>query len=550
MELAEIILKRAARLTWIVIAVVTASCSGKSNSNLDYMERLIETNPAQADTLFRTFRVPEVKSQKAWYAVLKTQTDYKCYKPVISDSLILTATDYYGIPYNAPKKRRYRAAMAWYTLGCVYTVAQDDVNAIEAYLNAKNLFPDTLIRYYALMEQNLGGSFLRQKRYSDAMNVFQNSLDNAIRRQDQHLALNIKYHIALAHLYAKDFSVADSLFQEIVDNPRTSSSRLRQSYMNLAKINVYGYKNFEKAMYFINRYLSMTEGSNYSGAGFSIKGDIFYETGQYDSAYVYHIKSLGCEEEIYTMCENYNKLAKLSVMSGKTDEALSYIDKYVIYYDSIAKIQQTNVVDQYLLSSSLNSQRQQLTRRFRFRYILFVCCILLTSIIGLLLYRHRFLGLIKHSAVEIESLKALLEEQKNSYEEKLSDSYKYSHDRIYSLYRQKIVSNTEAFRSMDSFRILMEKDRGKEPVVLSHKDKELIHRHLSECFKEIIGELSSNYPSTKPNDIYVLLLSGMGFSNKIIAELSNATESTVRKKKERLLDKFEPDLFNLLGGRA
>ena len=65
-------MKRVTKLAWIVIAVVTASCS--DNSDLDYMERLMETNPAQADTLFRTFPVPEGKSQRALYAVLKTQT--------------------------------------------------------------------------------------------------------------------------------------------------------------------------------------------------------------------------------------------------------------------------------------------------------------------------------------------------------------------------------------------------------------------------------------------------------------------------------------------
>ncbi|MBO4268007.1 MAG: hypothetical protein J5869_01400, partial [Bacteroidaceae bacterium] len=103
-------MKRTARLAWILIAVVTVSCS--DNSGLDYMEQLIETNPAKADTLFKTFPVPENKSQHAWYAVLKTQAEYKNYQPVISDSLILTATDYYGTPYNGSKNRRYRAAMA------------------------------------------------------------------------------------------------------------------------------------------------------------------------------------------------------------------------------------------------------------------------------------------------------------------------------------------------------------------------------------------------------------------------------------------------------
>ena len=367
---------------------------------------------------------------------------------------------------------------------------------------------------------------------------------------DTHLEHNIEYYIALSCFYSKEYSVADSLFQEIIISPKTASSRLRQSFLNLSKMYLYIYDDYDKAMYYINRYLSITESSNISGAGFSIKGDIFYETGQYDSAYIYHLKSLDCLEEIHTVYENYNKLAKLSVKFGNTDDALSYMEKYENLYDSITNLQKVSVVDEYLISNTYNSLKQQLTRKHRFHFLLFAVCLLSLGLTGFLLFRHRVTGAINQGRREIEFLKTRLDEQRNSYEEKLSDSYRYSHDRIYSLYRQKIQSGTEVFRTMDSFRILMERDQDKDSVILSHEEKTLIHRNLSESFKEIISEISLNYPSTNPKDIYVLLLSGMGFSNRIIAELSSVSESAIRKKKERLLEKLEPDLYNLLGSRV
>ena len=82
---------------------------------------------------------------RALYALLRTQADYKSFVPITSDSLIRYATDYYD-----GNRKSNRAAMAWYSLGCVYSEMKDDAAAIEAYLRAQSLFPDTTVRYYWL----------------------------------------------------------------------------------------------------------------------------------------------------------------------------------------------------------------------------------------------------------------------------------------------------------------------------------------------------------------------------------------------------------------
>ena len=47
-----------------MVAVLAVSCS--HNSDLNYMEQPIETDPVRADSLFRAFPEPESKSQHAW----------------------------------------------------------------------------------------------------------------------------------------------------------------------------------------------------------------------------------------------------------------------------------------------------------------------------------------------------------------------------------------------------------------------------------------------------------------------------------------------------
>ena len=70
--------------------MAAVSCGGHYRM-LNQAERLLETNPAQADSLLRTIPVPEGRRMRALYAVLRTQADYKNYKDITDDALITDA---------------------------------------------------------------------------------------------------------------------------------------------------------------------------------------------------------------------------------------------------------------------------------------------------------------------------------------------------------------------------------------------------------------------------------------------------------------------------
>lgn len=133
-------------------ALLLASCTYR---DLKAVERTMETDPAVADSLLCEIPIPAHGRSRALYALLKTQIDYKMYRDADSDSLIRVATDYYGRKYKG-----YHAAMAWYSLGCISAELGNDSTAADAYLSALSLFPDTLVRYYALAEQNLSYIYL------------------------------------------------------------------------------------------------------------------------------------------------------------------------------------------------------------------------------------------------------------------------------------------------------------------------------------------------------------------------------------------------------
>ena len=90
---------------FILTALLFTSFTG-SGADLSHAETLLETKPAAADSILTNMPMPTRQRDRAWYAVLKTQADYKQYKPITSDSLILTATDYYGTKIRGSEARR------------------------------------------------------------------------------------------------------------------------------------------------------------------------------------------------------------------------------------------------------------------------------------------------------------------------------------------------------------------------------------------------------------------------------------------------------------
>ena len=164
--------------SWMLTAVITACCllSGCRHSGLSRVERLMENDIEVADSLISAMNKPTGKRGRARYALLKTQIDYKLYRPALNENGIRIATDYYG-----RDRKSFHAAMAWYSLGCVSAELGRDSTAADAYLTALRLFPDTLVRYYALAQQNLSYIYLEHYLDYESLSMFKAYYTNAVR---------------------------------------------------------------------------------------------------------------------------------------------------------------------------------------------------------------------------------------------------------------------------------------------------------------------------------------------------------------------------------
>lgn len=543
-------MKRKRMILWLMTVAITAatvSCDRSTALQLERVESILESDPIIADSILSSMPSPLKAADRALYAVLKTQADYKSRKVATSDSLILTATGYYG-----SRRKDYHTAMAWYSLGCVYSDMQNDAAAINAYLKALELFPDTLVRYFALTEQNLGKHYLNQMRYAESEAILKRCLKNALRLHEDVLSSNVRYRLGQNALYQQKYSVADSIFSSISADPQSSSIRRRQSFLNLAKIRLHAEKDFSAAMSLADRYLYEITAPDESGVGYSVKADIYYAMKSFDSAYHYYNKSLEYPNELFTVCDNYGKLAVLSILQGKADDALSYQSYHDVLVDSIYFLQRASEIEQIRFDNNVELMKRDLMYSHR-RFIL-ICVLSVIVIVTLLatlyLYNRRKNErdlLKRYSEMVSQTEKYRL----NSVEivkahmlEKESHENNMPRETVLKLYRNKLSVSKELFSKTHAFSILSTKILDND-YSFSSEERALVINQLTESFIDTILDMNLEVPGISREDILIYLLSSMGISNKLISPFVNLTESGVRKRRLRLSDKAPVDFLGL-----
>ena len=133
-------------LLLIAIGCLAAGCNRavhvKSNGRravialMDSAESVMNDAPEHSLKLLDSIDSKDIRSGalNARYALLYTEAKYKCYKPVLNDSLIMIAVRYYSTG-NHPE-HQFRS---YYSLGCIYVELNQLTNAAVALGQAEQL---------------------------------------------------------------------------------------------------------------------------------------------------------------------------------------------------------------------------------------------------------------------------------------------------------------------------------------------------------------------------------------------------------------------------
>ena len=490
------------RLAGRVLLFLMAGCflSGCGQSELSQIERIMESDVQKADSMIQSMKEPSSKRNQALYSLLKTQIDYKMYRDADSDSLVRIATDYYGRKYKG-----YHAAMAWYSLGCISAELGNDSTAADAYLSALSLFPDTLVRYYALAEQNLSYIFLEHNMDDEAIQLIKSCRLNACRLADSAAIAFCDYNIAKYYLLNNLFDTAKVLFEKLADNNWLSSDTKDYPLLHIAKIFQLDKQNYEQSIEYVDLFINRKQNRTVNNLAYSIKADAYYDLHLFDSARHYYAIALNEPIDPYTTCDAFRRLSEIHSIKGNSDSAAYYAEKASAWMDTIVVSSSSNTIFRSLLSNA-----QLFTPQEKSIATALVLLLLTLSIIF-------FIGIVLHSRPkgQIHQIENISDFENDLIDFKQSQIYQ---EMIFAINEKKEIESKQKNALIDKFR---------------------------ESLPELRAFIAAS-SNVNGNELDYCIYTMLGFKQKDYHKIFNLSQSGCRNLKSRINGKMPEDIFRYI----
>lgn len=361
-----------------VIVLLFASCT---YGGLRDVEKTMETDAIAADSMLNSIEPPASGRSLALYSLLKTQIDYKLYRDIPTDSVIRIATDFYGT-----KRKDYHAAMAWYSLGCISGEFSQDSTAADAYLTALRMFPDTLVRYYALTEQNLSHIYLEHKMYEEAIGLIRDCRTNAVRLSDSAAIAFCDYCIAKYLLYRNEYQAAKDMLLQLKDNRWLSAPNRDAILIQLAKIELVYHHDYAHTLLYTDEFLIRKGNASLYPSVCSVKGDAFLSLNQIDSAQYYYQISLSKTNNPNAACNSCRRLAEVHSALGNQDSVVYYTKLASKWTDYIVSTSTSEPILKSILANTAYNNTEY-KKSHLLLYIAIFCSLIIS--VGSILYRKK-----------------------------------------------------------------------------------------------------------------------------------------------------------------
>lgn len=519
---------------------------------MDSVESIVDENASLADSLMQLIDSHSIynRGQRARYALLSTQAQYKNYRLITTDSLIMEAVRYYSINKNL----NYRF-LSYYYLGCAYMDMERNTDASVALAQAERMVDQIDNDYWkGLLYSSLGLLFNNSGNYKLAEEYFIKSEKCYSCAGKELHKIYALYYVGCSKKDMHNFEDADSVL-EIVENAAlaigdsilfgdcvfdrfsgviymSESNRAIKMFNDYAILNENTYDSFGYLVLMARYYNLIKEYNNSDSYLERARQCIVTET---DSIYWYYVSSLLAENE------------------GKIKDALEYFQSYTsVQNESLKTLLNQPIAiaqrDYYRTASELE------TIKFRNKITMLVASIIILILIvfsGLVYNRNKRLETQKRIGLYLSTIEELttqvsVDQNKISnlnaqVREMLRQQFSSS-DFLYTRYYEQIDDSKKAERL---YRIV----KNQIDDFTSHKNVGKIDELLNGTFDGVMDDLLSSGLDLKEKDLLLLRFVLAGFSAKSIATLLNDTHPNINQRKKRLLDKIAvvaPDLMEKL----
>ena len=510
-----------------------------------------------------------IGENKALYALLTTQAQFKNRIYVSSDSLIKLAFDYY-----VKGKVSLRKAQVYFYLGRVNVNLEKNDKALrnfqEASVAASQIDNKNLL---ALIYSHWGILLQDQQLFEDALLLLQKSLNYSEADNDTLMQISVLKEIGKTYSLNKEYGKALNYYMPAFHLAQRLNNKLHLSwiYNNLSIL----YKNMGEyglAMNYINEAFTLKSDSSVIYSWFFLKADIFSLQQKYDSAKYYLSLGKRGNDLIYKI--GYGILmSDLEEKLGNYEKALIQFNEYIPYRDSYEHLKKRNAILEiqkkydYTLMKYENN-RLKIAEQQRDKVLLLVGLIIAISLTLFIYTNSKRRSLKRAMKDELKKMEDNLVKQHLIYaQEKTIEMQRYQNEFLIqqkemdvelsrkseALMQQQekerdlkeqifkldaIVQKINAFNSMKP----LQRSRSESQFTLSFRDLCDLEEALNLCYDNFAERLRNEFPKLKDDDIHLCCLLKMKVPNKNILSLLDTNELALKKRRYRIKhDKMELD---------
>ncbi len=324
------------------VCLLTATCG--TDPVEQWLTRAEECMEVNADSALRYLQYIEgtgarSDEQRARYALLRTQAMHKCRIPLVSDSLINTAVDYY-----IQSDDRHRLALSLLYKGLVHKQNHQVEQAVEAFVASEQAFEGVEDNQYkALLYSHYGSLLMNQEMYEDALDYYKKSYQYKLLGDSIHYVVSTCGQIANMYEMMSMQDSAVAYFERGLSYAdRLSKEKRRYYYLLLHDYAAFwmNCKNYTEAERLLQDCIGNLDNSEYSYTLYSALTTLYYEKNDLKKALSYGQQILTSDDSL-TVCGGYLRLYNIYKGMGQMDSALHYHNLYRQYNSDITLRRQT-----------------------------------------------------------------------------------------------------------------------------------------------------------------------------------------------------------------
>lgn len=544
---------RRLKLNILLIALLgLVSCHSNSGMvELRKADSLMINQPDSALEILASIPFDELKSfyEQAEYALLLTQAYHKNYIPLTSDSLILSAVNY----FKSSSNKEYEARSYFY-LGCTYREMNKIVSATDAFLKALRILLENEIdnKTLILTYEYLASCYEKQEFYDKAIEMYKQSYGIRVDKGD---TVKIYYPMrGLAHLYLLQEQPDSALYYykqslEIAYN-KNDSSWISTVYSDIAR--VYNeQEKYNEAYELISKSIACTPLNEDLTITYFLKGEILYNLNHTDSARHYLALSKH-SANLKIRAASYDQLYQLEKKERNLSMGIVYADSFIVLYDSVYMLDRHSEMDQLMDNHELELHKQELTAIEQSRNRLWtgafiILCVLVVFVFMLIdkQRKKRYIDL-QNKLMKRRADALVLQEkmEKDAFGEGLN----ISNEQWVHLKTEQFELCKKLFRSSAYYEKIksLEVSGAGHDKYWEHEEREIFYEMLRQAFADVILGLKTLCKELTQDDLLYCILILLGCSKHTICCCMAISSAAFKMRKSRLKAKMGDDLFEFV----